>query len=80
LIAANDGILLRNHIPRILKKHFRQKPYYVDLLDLFNEVGLSLYYCKAGLVSFLSDHDIIYLYPGGIPNSIRTNDRFNYHT
>lgn len=38
MIAANDGILLRNHIPRILKKHFRQKPYYVDLLDLFNEV------------------------------------------
>ncbi|KAJ6851777.1 farnesyl pyrophosphate synthase 1-like [Iris pallida] len=38
LIAANDGILLRNHIPRILKQHFRQKPYYVDLLDLFNEV------------------------------------------
>nr|ACN63187.1 farnesyl diphosphate synthase [Euphorbia pekinensis] len=38
MIAANDGIMLRNHIPRILKKHFRGKPYYVDLLDLFNEV------------------------------------------
>ncbi|KAL6520438.1 glycerol channel [Orobanche hederae] len=38
MIAANDGILLRNHIPRILKIHFREKPYYVDLLDLFNEV------------------------------------------
>ncbi|OVA08278.1 Polyprenyl synthetase [Macleaya cordata] len=38
MVAANDGILLRNHIPRILKKHFRGKPYYVDLLDLFNEV------------------------------------------
>ncbi|KAK9269112.1 hypothetical protein L1049_000881 [Liquidambar formosana] len=38
IIAANDGIILRNHIPRILKKHFRDKPYYVDLLDLFNEV------------------------------------------
>ncbi|KAL6562381.1 glycerol channel [Orobanche gracilis] len=38
MIAANDGILLRNHIPRILKIHFRKKPYYVDLLDLFNEV------------------------------------------
>ncbi|XP_052207058.1 farnesyl pyrophosphate synthase-like [Diospyros lotus] len=38
LIAVNDGVLLRNHIPRILKKHFRGKPYYVDLLDLFNEV------------------------------------------
>ncbi|KAL0407177.1 UNVERIFIED_CONTAM: Farnesyl pyrophosphate synthase [Sesamum latifolium] len=38
MIAVNDGIMLRNHIPRILKKHFRQKLYYVDLLDLFNEV------------------------------------------
>ncbi|KAE9591543.1 hypothetical protein Lal_00038742 [Lupinus albus] len=38
MIAANDGVVLRNHIPRILKKHFRGKPYYVDLLDLFNEV------------------------------------------
>ncbi|KAK9134087.1 hypothetical protein Scep_013615 [Stephania cephalantha] len=38
MIAVNDGILLRNHIPRILKNHFREKPYYVDLLDLFNEV------------------------------------------
>ncbi|GER33822.1 farnesyl diphosphate synthase [Striga asiatica] len=38
LIAVNDGIMLRNHIPRILKKYFREKPYYVDLLDLFNEV------------------------------------------
>ncbi|XP_047938372.1 farnesyl pyrophosphate synthase-like isoform X2 [Salvia hispanica] len=38
MIAINDGIILRNHIPRILKKHFRTKAYYVDLLDLFNEV------------------------------------------
>nr|GMC53212.1 farnesyl diphosphate synthase [Ipomoea batatas] len=38
IIAINDGILLRNHIPRILKNHFKDKPYYVDLLDLFNEV------------------------------------------
>nr|ACJ84427.1 unknown [Medicago truncatula] len=38
MIAANDGVLLRNHIPRILRKHFKGKPYYVELLDLFNEV------------------------------------------
>ncbi|XP_019418356.1 PREDICTED: farnesyl pyrophosphate synthase 1-like [Lupinus angustifolius] len=38
LIAANDGLLLRNHIHRIFKNHFRGKPYYVDLLHLFNEV------------------------------------------
>ncbi|CAO2842385.1 unnamed protein product [Amaranthus hypochondriacus] len=38
MIALNDGILLWNHINRILRKHFRDQPYYVDLLDLFNEV------------------------------------------
>ncbi|XVE80603.1 hypothetical protein DITRI_Ditri14bG0152500 [Diplodiscus trichospermus] len=38
MIAINDGLILRNQIFRILKKHFRGKPYYVDLLDLFNEV------------------------------------------
>ncbi|KAI4311852.1 hypothetical protein MLD38_036715 [Melastoma candidum] len=38
MIAINDGVVLRNHIPRILRNHFRGKPYYVDLLDLFNEV------------------------------------------
>ncbi|KAL2894487.1 Farnesyl pyrophosphate synthase 1, partial [Bienertia sinuspersici] len=38
MIAINDGIILRNHIRRILKHHFRDKKYYVDLLDLFNEV------------------------------------------
>ncbi|KAL7593880.1 farnesyl diphosphate synthase 2 [Lactuca sativa] len=38
MIAVNDGVVLRNHISRILKKHFRSKTYYVDLLDLFNEV------------------------------------------
>ncbi|KAK4723331.1 hypothetical protein R3W88_026110 [Solanum pinnatisectum] len=38
MIAVNDGILLCNHIAVILKKYFRGKPYYVDLLELFNEV------------------------------------------
>lgn len=38
MIAVNDGLILRNQIPRILRKHFREKNYYVGLLDLFNEV------------------------------------------
>lgn len=38
MIAVNDGLILRSHISRILKRHFREKPYYVDLIDLFNEV------------------------------------------
>lgn len=38
MIAISDALILRNQIFRILKKHFRGKPYYVYLLDLFNEV------------------------------------------
>lgn len=38
MVAINDGVLIRNQIHRILKTHFKQKPYYADLLDLFNEV------------------------------------------
>ncbi|KAL8505239.1 hypothetical protein ACS0TY_016455 [Phlomoides rotata] len=38
-IAVFNGIILFNHISRILKKHFKKKPFRVDLLDLFNEVA-----------------------------------------
>ncbi|XP_065862735.1 farnesyl pyrophosphate synthase-like [Euphorbia lathyris] len=38
LIAINDGILLPNQVRRILKMYFREKSYYMNLLDLFNEV------------------------------------------
>ncbi|KAL8509578.1 hypothetical protein ACS0TY_016703 [Phlomoides rotata] len=41
-IAVNDLVLLFTHIPRILKKHFREKPYYVDLFNLFNEVTFQM--------------------------------------
>ncbi|KAI3675749.1 hypothetical protein L1987_85342 [Smallanthus sonchifolius] len=37
MVAVNDAVILRNHVPRILKKHFSGKAYYVNLLDLFNE-------------------------------------------
>jgi hypothetical protein len=39
LIAINDGILLDSHIYRILKRHFRSLPIYIDLVELFHEVG-----------------------------------------
>jgi farnesyl diphosphate synthase len=38
LIAINDGIVLRTHISRILKTHFRKLPIYTQLLEIFNEV------------------------------------------
>lgn len=78
MVAVNDGIMLRNHISRILKNHFKEKPYYVDLMELFNEVVIfenSL--CKAlhFISIWLSIDDL-----GRVSNSLRTDDRFNYHT
>ncbi|KAL6452364.1 LOW QUALITY PROTEIN: ERG20 Farnesyl pyrophosphate synthase [Candida maltosa Xu316] len=37
-IAINDSFMLEGAIYVLLKKHFRNDPYYVDLLDLFHEV------------------------------------------
>jgi farnesyl diphosphate synthase len=40
MIAINDSFLLGSMIFVILKKFFREKEYYVDLLELFNETSL----------------------------------------
>ena len=37
-IAMNDSILLENGIYFILKKYFADKPYYVNLLEIFHDV------------------------------------------
>ncbi|KAL6929123.1 glycerol channel [Hanseniaspora valbyensis] len=37
-IAINDAFMLEGAIYMLLKKHFKQDPYYVDLLELFHEV------------------------------------------
>ncbi|XP_021740816.1 farnesyl pyrophosphate synthase 1-like [Chenopodium quinoa] len=44
MMAANGGVILRHQIQRVLKKHFRNKKYYVELLDLFNEVEFQTAY------------------------------------
>lgn len=38
-IAINDSFMLEGAIYFLLKKHFRKEPYYVDLLELFHDVG-----------------------------------------
>lgn len=38
-IAINDAFLLEGAIYFLLKKHFRQEKYYVDLLELFHDVS-----------------------------------------
>ena len=37
-IAVNDAFMLEGAIYHLLKKHFREEPYYVHLLELFHEV------------------------------------------
>ncbi|KAF3935304.1 Dimethylallyltranstransferase [Dactylella cylindrospora] len=37
MIAINDAFMLESAIYVLLKKHFRQEPYYIDLLELFHE-------------------------------------------
>lgn len=39
VIASNDSFILESMIYRIFKKHFRARPFYADLLDLFHEVS-----------------------------------------
>ncbi|KAK3143497.1 hypothetical protein QOZ80_4AG0301010 [Eleusine coracana subsp. coracana] len=36
----NDGILLKCHITRLIKKYFREKTCYIDLTELWNEIAL----------------------------------------
>ncbi|XP_038686765.1 farnesyl pyrophosphate synthase isoform X1 [Tripterygium wilfordii] len=55
MIAVNDGLILRNHIPRVLKKHFGGKPYYVDLLDLFNEVEFQT--ASGQMIDLITTHE-----------------------
>jgi farnesyl diphosphate synthase len=38
MIAINDAIMLHSAIYHLLKLHFRRKPYYVDLIEIFNDV------------------------------------------
>ncbi|KAL7274787.1 Farnesyl pyrophosphate synthetase [Rhizina undulata] len=40
MIAINDAFLLESSIYLLLKKHFRDTPYYLDLIELFHETTL----------------------------------------
>ncbi|EEC79629.1 hypothetical protein OsI_20844 [Oryza sativa Indica Group] len=54
-IAINDGVILRNHITRMLRLHFRGKLYYADLLDLFNEVEFKT--ASGQLLDLITTHE-----------------------
>ncbi|KAJ3677544.1 hypothetical protein LUZ60_003268 [Juncus effusus] len=38
--AINDGVFLKGSIHKMVKRYFREKPYYVDLLELSDEIAL----------------------------------------
>ena len=44
MVAVNDGIILESCMYRILQRHFRATPYYVQLLEIFHEVGAQSHY------------------------------------
>lgn len=39
-VAMNDGVLLENGIYVILKKYFRDKDYYLQIMELFHDVSV----------------------------------------
>uniref|UniRef100_A0A0D9WAK2 Uncharacterized protein n=1 Tax=Leersia perrieri TaxID=77586 RepID=A0A0D9WAK2_9ORYZ len=55
----NDGILLKCHILIMIKKYFREKPYFIDLLDVWNEVANALLLSGAKLEDFSGLKDIL---------------------
>ena len=40
--AINDGVLVENGIYVILKKYFRDKPYYLHLMETFHDVSVDI--------------------------------------
>lgn len=38
LTAINDGVLLKCHVQAIIKRYFKEKFYFMDLMELWNEV------------------------------------------
>lgn len=40
LSATNDGMILEQVVFQLLRIHFKDKPYYVDLLDSFHNVNI----------------------------------------
>lgn len=53
-IAINDSCMLEGAIYHILKKHFRCESYYVDLLELFQEVYTTPFHCTSQSLSYPS--------------------------
>jgi hypothetical protein len=45
LSAINDGVLLKCHVQAIIKRYFKEKFYFLDLMELWNEVIINMRTC-----------------------------------
>ncbi|CAD6261939.1 unnamed protein product [Miscanthus lutarioriparius] len=52
----NDGIVLKCHIARLIKKYFREKPYYIDICELWNEIALQT--SLGQMLDLISTHNV----------------------
>ena len=43
IAAVNDGILLENGLYQLLRRYFREKPYYLHVMELFHDVSTMLF-------------------------------------
>ena len=39
LVAVNDSLWIEGTMYKILKRHFRSEPYYLDVVELFHDVS-----------------------------------------
>ena len=46
LAAFNDGILLESGVFQLLRRHIRDEPYYVDIIELFHDVSVKSAFCS----------------------------------
>ena len=68
-IAINDSFIIESQIYIMLKRYFRNQPFYADLLDLFHETS---YQTELGQLL-----DLTSLRPGQLDFNLYTLDRYN---
>lgn len=59
LAAFNDAILIEAGLYSLLRKHFREEPYYTDVLELFHSVGIAAIVAYSYLVLIISLETLI---------------------
>ncbi|XP_078163212.1 farnesyl pyrophosphate synthase 1, mitochondrial-like isoform X2 [Carex rostrata] len=53
--AINDGVFIKGSIHKMVKRYFREKPYYVDLLELSDEIALQTSFGQ--MLDLVSSHE-----------------------